>query len=134
MRLYLAILALHCYADFCLQIQGNLHELKQKEWWGKVLQRDGHGMFTHLYAKFGRDWVAGMTVHAVFCTIVTFAPIIYLTENPWWNVGIVVANSAVHWVTDHLKANMHSINLRQDQFIHFVHITLTYIVWRLFAA
>lgn len=133
MRLYLAILALHCYADFCLQIQGNLHELKQKEWWGKVLQRDGHGMFTYLYAKFGRDWVAGMTVHAVFCTIVTFAPLIYLTESPWWNIGIVAFNSAVHWLTDHLKANMHSINLRQDQFIHFVHITLTYIVWRVFA-
>ena len=42
---------------------------------------------------------------------------------------VIVANTLIHASVDHMKANMHKINLVQDQLIHVGQIIVTCILF-----
>lgn len=131
MKIFLLILLLHYFADFTLQKLSGLHNFKQKDWWDEELNKTTNWTtYQGMVKKYGKDYLMGMFCHCVFWALVTFAPIIYLSNNDWFIIGMLIFNTAFHFIVDDLKANWHRINLIQDQNLHLVQIALTFAVWR----
>ena len=110
-KIFLLCLGLHFFADYTLQ--GCLAQLKCKSWWQKNYPEE-------LYKN---DWFCALYCHAVYWTLVTFAPIIYL----WAFSGVALAillvtNVFFHAAVDDLKANHRRISLLSDQFLHLLQI------------
>ena len=108
---YLICLLLHVVADFNLQINGMLAELKQRDWWRRNYPDD----------KYKNDYVAAGMLHALSWAVLTFLP---FYDSPFF-AGVVLVNAAVHYVVDHAKANVGCINLCVDQALHVAQIGVT---------
>ena len=111
-----AMLFMHVIADYTLQ--GVLASMKEKAYW------KGHGNYRSKY-----DFIPALLAHAfswAFCIMLPLA----VAEYPPGTVFYVVlaANTAVHAVVDHAKANLGVLNLVEDQTIHMVQIVLTLLV------
>lgn len=128
MKVLLLIIGLHFFADF--NLQGLLKELKQKAWWGEQCRKTIWGSFDLQFAKYGKDYIAGLVAHGLYWTIVTFAPLIYLTESDWAIAAIVVPNAAFHTWVDHEKANRWTICFNTDQALHLLQIAVTFGLWK----
>ena len=102
-----AMLFMHVIADYTLQ--GVLASMKEKAYW------KGHGNYRSKY-----DFIPAL------CIMLPLA----VAEYPPGTVFYVVlaANTAVHAVVDHAKANLGVLNLVEDQTIHMVQIVLTLLV------
>lgn len=128
-KLILLVILLHLFADYTLQ--GCLANLKTKDWWLDLFKKGSSWVsYEGLVRKYGNDYRAGLFCHSLYWTLVTFAPIIYLSESDRFIATTVVLNTAVHYVVDDQKANAHTINLIQDQLIHLVQIAATIVAWR----
>lgn len=129
LKLFLILLFLHLFADFTLQ--GLFGPLKQKDWWLKEFQK-GSTWTTYegLVRFYGKDYRVANAGHALFWTLITFAPLWLWCESAWWIVGIVGLNAIFHYVVDDLKANAHRINLIHDQLLHLVQIAVTFFIWK----
>lgn len=121
--------ALHLVADYCLQ--GILCDMKQKRWWhdqiAKEIRNHPNNTFQwqyKIYRKYKYDYLAGLACHAIMWSIITFLPLL-LVCTPYIFTGIVLVNSVIHMVVDHMKANTHHLNLWQDQLIHLVQVAAT---------
>ena len=115
-KVFLLCLGLHLFADYTLQ--GVLAQMKQASWWRK--QTDD--------PLYKNAWFCALLCHSVYWVLVTFAPIIYLWEEHWyWLLVVLSLNVAIHASIDDLKANAHKINLCTDQFLHLLQIVLT--IW-----
>lgn len=113
-KIFLFCLGLHLFADYTLQ--GVLAQMKQVSWWRK--QTDDP-MYKH-------DWACAMFCHALYWTLVTFAPVIYLWPGSSIKLAVLLAlNTAAHFAIDTLKANSHQLNLWHDQAFHLLQIGLT---------
>ncbi len=128
MNMFWVCTGLHLLADYFLQ--GCLSDLKQKRWWNEQLRKlykdyDGHdktfGWMSRLQDKYRYDYIAGLVCHALMWTIVTFFPLMWFCGATAFT-ALVVVNTLVHFVVDHMKANTHRINLVQDQSIHMVQV------------
>ena len=120
MKLFLLMLLLHFIADYTLQ--GCLANMKQKSWW--IEQCHKHGFD---FAKYKYDYVCSLICHALYWTLITFAPIIFFSDLS--DIGIVTVafgNMAIHAIIDHTKANKFKINLIVDQLLHWAQIFITY--------
>ena len=126
LHLFILVLLLHFYSDFNLQIGAHLHDMKQKEWWERMFEREG--IIDN--ANYRYDWVAALLIHSGVWSMLTFLPLLLATDKCWLMVGIVSLNTIVHAMIDHLKANRRSINLIVDQGLHFVQIITTIHVWQ----
>ena len=127
-KIFLLTLLLHFFADFNLQIQGTLHDLKSKAWWGKACHDTIWGSFDAQFKKYGHDYIAGLVCHSLFWSLVTFAPILWLASD-LFSVLCVVLNSAFHYYVDDLKVNRYRINLWQGQLLHLLQISATVAAW-----
>lgn len=125
-KIFLLTLLLHFIADF--NLQGCLANLKSKSWWGKACHEPVWGSFEAQFRKYGHDYIAGLVCHSLFWSIVTFAPILWLSSD-LFAVTCVVLNSAFHYYVDDLKANRYRINLCQDQLLHLLQISATVAAW-----
>lgn len=117
------MLFLHIVDDYYLQ--GILASMKQKEWWQKNAPQ-------RLYKN---DYKVALIEHAFSWS--------FVITIPWLVMGIVqdnavclgllipmyIINTAIHALVDNAKANLHSINLVQDQSIHLFQILLTWILF-----
>lgn len=135
--LSLSCFVLHVFADFWFQISCGLHNFKQRKWWEdkcrEVANDYTHGKsFYHLYWKFGDDWIAGMFVHALSWSIITFAPLLLVGVSANAYGVLVLVNAAIHAGIDHLKANCLGISLNTDQALHIIQLVLTIEFARLF--
>ena len=120
MKVFLLMMLLHFVADYTLQ--GCLANMKQKSWW--VEQCKNAGMD---FAKYKYDYVCSLICHALYWTLITFAPIIFFSDLS--DIGIaavVIGNMAIHAFIDHIKANKFCINLVVDQLLHLAQIFITY--------
>lgn len=127
-KLFALVLALHHLADY--NLQGALCHLKQESFWRKACRECEWCSETVAFRKYGRDYRAGLACHALYWTLVTYAPLIFhpLTPSAFaW--GLIIANSAFHYWVDDLKANRWRINLVQDQLLHLAQICVTFAVW-----
>lgn len=134
MNMLWACLGLHLIADYFLQ--GCLSDLKQKRWWSDQIKKlykdyDGyHKSFEWQYLlvkKYKYDYMAGLLCHALMWTLVTFFPLMWYC-SPWAFTCVVLANTLVHFVVDHMKANVHRLNLVQDQLIHMAQVIVTVLI------
>lgn len=117
----IAMLFCHCIADY--NLQGILASFKQKSWWKENAPDE-------LY-KY--DWVIALLEHAFVWTCLVFTPIVIYNiaakQLFIFYVFLFVGQWLIHAYVDHMKANLHKINLIQDQIVHIVQIVLTWLVY-----
>ena len=119
---------LHLISDYTLQ--GCLANLKQRKWW--IEEGKKHDMTMQEIAKYKHDYKCGLLCHSLYWTLVTFFPIIFLSDLSWAVVSLVVLiNTAVHYEVDDMKANQGRLTLWQDQGLHLLQIILTCILFTL---
>lgn len=114
----LTMLFMHIVDDFYLQ--GWLAYAKQKSWWQNNSPDE-------LY-KY--DYMVALLMHSFSWSFMIMLPAtIYLliVGGVWYPVFYLV-NLIIHMYVDNLKANLHKINLIQDQSIHIVQILLTWLL------
>lgn len=123
MKIFYLMLLLHFVADYTLQ--GCLADLKQKSFWIVECKKYGVDFENYKY-----DYITGLGCHAMYWTLLTFAPLLWICESTNVCAFIIIINTAIHAVIDDLKANRFKINLMQDQYLHFAQIFLTFsIAW-----
>lgn len=106
----------HLIADYPLQ--GWLAQSKAKSYWQDTPK---------MYKK---DYIPALLCHATMWTIVMMLPImLFSLDNMNWLWLSAPINIAIHYVVDDLKANKKKINLWQDQLLHLLQITITWLVW-----
>lgn len=109
---------LHIFDDFYLQ--GWLANGKCRKWWIENASDE----------KYKRDYTVALFMHAFSWSFMIMLPFAYLSHfnpNMIWRV-LFFLNFLVHAFVDNLKANKGKINLMQDQTIHLVQITTTYLI------
>lgn len=120
LKLFLLCVLLHLVADYTLQ--GCLANMKQKLWWDSLFKQHPDKDS----APYKHDYKCALFCHALYWTLITFAPIVFcinITNSVM--IDIVILNTIVHYIVDDLKANKFMINLWVDQILHFVQIGLT---------
>jgi len=117
----LCMFFMHIVDDYYLQ--GILASMKQKSWWEKnapdLLYKNDYKM---ALAEHAFSWTFMMMLPAVVYTAIIGAML------PIWFITILFfLNMAIHALVDNAKANERTINLIQDQSIHFIQIICTWL-------
>ena len=122
----------HYLADFTLQ--GCLAQMKQKQWWKDTINKYNSEHIDGLsFGLFRKDWRTSLIAHGLYWSLVTFLPVILFTNaNDAFLIGVVFINAFIHSLIDDMKANLHTINLRQDQLAHLIQITITLLLTHTF--
>lgn len=105
----------HIVDDYYLQ--GLLANLKQKSWWEKQAPDE---MYKH-------DYLMALLMHSMSWAFMIMLPLLvyFRFDPPKLFLILWLANTAIHFVVDDLKANKRKINLIQDQTVHMVQIFIT---------
>jgi len=116
---YLAMLFCHVVDDFCLQ-QPFLAKGKQRSWWAENTPD----------RKYCFDWFPCLLAHSLSWAFAVMLPIAWKLgfEVDGKFVLIFLLNAAVHGVIDHLKANLRLITLVTDQLLHYMQISITFML------
>lgn len=116
MFILLLMIFLHICDDYYLQ--GILANLKQKKWW---IEHAPEPLYAH-------DHIVALLMHAFSWTFMIMLPIAFIigfqVTLPFFIV--FCTNVAIHAITDHAKANLGLISLREDQTIHIFQILCTF--------
>ena len=121
-KLFILFTMTFCHIVDDYYLQGILAKLKQKSWWKenapqKMYEKD------YLIALFIHGFSWSFMVHlplTVYCLVTDFKPYVV--------IGIsCICHTIAHAVVDNLKANHKSINLIQDQLMHFGQIAVIFI-------
>lgn len=128
MKILLLMILLHILDDFVLQ-KATLSNLKQREWWEREF---GSGkMNDDKDFIYQDDYRMAGLIHALSWSIMIHLPL-FIFDFEWYFLAIsVVCNCLIHFITDDQKANKKTINLIQDQLIHFGQIGITLLVFAL---
>ena len=124
--LFLLMVLLHIIDDFVLQ-PICLSKLKQKEYW----ENDELGK-KHLYRN---DYKAALFIHGLSWSIVVHLPLICMQFIYDYEFGIpcicigVLLHTVFHAFIDDIKANLHEINLIQDQLLHLAQLVSIIFLW-----
>lgn len=111
----LLMLFLHIVDDYYLQ--GILASMKQRSWW-KDSAPD---------KQYKNDYLMALAMHGFSWTFMVMLPIAaYMDFSLCVDFYIwFFTNWFIHSTIDHMKANVRSINLIQDQTAHIVQIIVT---------
>lgn len=106
---------MHIVDDYYLQ--GWLASAKQKSWWAVNCPQD----------KYKYDYLRALLMHSISWSFMIMIPSMFFVnfDIGWLFVLTFIINVCVHFVTDNQKANAKTINLWQDQTIHFIQIIFT---------
>ena len=124
-EIYVVFGMIFCHIVDDYYLQGILASMKQREWWEK----------NNPDPMYRNDYIAALLAHGFSWTfmihvpIVVYAVISRFTINPVLFLAVFLVNWPIHTITDDYKANKHTINLMQDQTIHFVQITVTCMIY-----
>ena len=115
-----SMIFLHVIADYCLQ--GILASMKQKQWWKEQKNYSD---------KYKYDYIIALFMHSFSWTFMILLPIIIVDK---FNIDILlillfIKNIILHFIVDNLKANLHKINLVEDQLLHMAQILTTFTIW-----
>ena len=122
-RIFIFICMVFCHIVDDYYLQGQLAQLKQKQWWKEHTDNE-------LY-KY--DYLMALFMHSFSWAFMIEAPIIvywaWMDMFSAIRLGIytiaLVANIVCHFYVDNLKANERTINLVDDQLMHLAQITIT---------
>ena len=114
----LCMIFCHIVDDYYLQ--GLLAKLKQKSYWE-------HNAPDEMYKH---DYLMALLMHSMSWAFMIMLPLlIYFNFEPPNSFLILwLANTAIHFVVDDLKANRRKINLIQDQTTHLLQIIITLVI------
>ena len=121
--LLLAMIFLHIVDDYYLQ--GWLASAKQKSWW-KQNASDELYKYDYIMALFMHSFSWAfmiMIVPSVYALITTAN----VTTASLAIALVFLTNMSIHMTVDNAKANLKKINLVQDQLLHLVQITATWL-------
>lgn len=113
----------HIFDDYYLQ--GWLATGKQRDWW-KSNSPD------RLYRY---DYIMALMEHAFSWTCSIHIPVLIYAhlcqghKSVYVYVVVFLMDWIIHAATDHCKANLHKINLIQDQTIHIIQIIITWLIY-----
>lgn len=116
--IFTIMFVLHVIADFNVQIQGMLNDLKCREWWEKNAPNP----------KYRFDYVCALCLHGICWAGITFLPVLLLGDfrkMQVWYVCAVIMNATIHAIIDSAKANSRRMNLWADQICHVIQIGVT---------
>lgn len=114
---------LHIYDDF--RAQGIMASMKQKTWWRE----------NALAEKYSKDYLMALFEHAfswAFTITIPWLVIAFITMKPAYFILLIVfyiVNTAIHGIVDNEKVNNFTINLIQDQALHFLQIFVTWLAF-----
>lgn len=117
----LCMFFMHIVDDYYLQ--GILASMKQKSWWEKNAPD----------SLYKNDYKMALVEHAFSWTFMMMLPVVIYTAIigtmlPIWFITILFfLNMVIHALVDNAKANKRTINLVQDQSIHFLQIICTWL-------
>lgn len=119
-RIFFLMVLLHFIADFTLQVPCGLADMKQRKWWEKQVPDLGKSIYAD-------DWKMGLLCHSLWWSIMVCLPVF------WWLgegqvFALVLLNTYLHAVIDHMKCNRLCICLWTDQVLHFFQITATWVI------
>lgn len=121
--LLVAMLFFHLLDDY--KIQGILATMKQRDWWKENAPNK-------LYQY---DYIMALVEHAFSWTVMVHIPAwvyVYMCgvkQLLWTYIIAFLLCWMIHAVTDHAKANMHKINLVEDQMIHLFQIIVLWLLY-----
>ena len=121
-KVFLLMILCHVLDDFVLQ-KATLCDLKQKKWWEREVGTKEHGM----PLMYKNDYKMALFIHALSWSIMVNLPWFLFVSGLTIGLSILL-NCIIHYIVDDLKANKKKINLIEDQLIHFVQISLTWII------
>ena len=117
-KLLLLMILAHVVDDFVLQTH-ILSNLKQVEWWRKNAPDK----------KYQDDYIAALIVHSMSWSVMILLPAMLMYDVPDALLLLIfMFNTITHLKVDDEKANKHTLNLCQDQFIHLIQIVITWII------
>ena len=116
-KILLFMILLHIIDDFVLQ-PISLSNLKQKKWWKK---QEGYS------DKYKDDYKVALAIHSISWSIMIHIPLVIVFPSLGQLALLIsfIANAAIHYYIDDLKANKLKINLFEDQMVHFWQICTT---------
>ena len=119
----LSMIFCHVVDDFYLQ--GILAKMKQKNWWKE----------NYPDQIYRQDYMVALMFHAFSWAFMTHLPLVacMFLANRYPNVYLFflefLANLLIHMAVDDEKANKHRINLVQDQTVHLLQVTVTFLLY-----
>lgn len=81
------------------------------------------------------DYIMALAEHAFSWTCSIHIPVLVYAyvfqdfKSLYVYIIVFLVNWAIHAITDHYKANLHKINLIQDQSIHIVQIIISWLIY-----
>ena len=105
---------LHIFDDYILQ-SFCLGSLKQRDWWKQNAPKK----------MYKYDYLVALFMHSFSWSFMIMIPTFFYNN---FNIYVFIGNLLIHFITDHLKANMRKINLVVDQSIHILQIVMTYLI------
>ena len=112
--LFLYMVFCHCVADFILQTKF-IARAKSREYWKN-----------NKNTKSEYEFISVLIIHSFMWAIFIHLPIILLLQyNETILFSSIIINTIFHCIIDHLKCNMHLIDLNQDQTFHLMQIAST---------
>lgn len=115
---------MHVIDDYILQ--GVLAKMKQEQWWRSKLGVN--------FKKYRYDYIVALFWHSLSWSISISIPAImycFYRSNFTPSAVIIIAilaNTIIHMIVDHMKANMLMINLLADQIIHMLQVIIYWIL------
>ena len=122
MLIFILLVMIFCHIidDFVLQ-SFSLVKLKQKAFWRSDPEYN---------EKYRNDYLIALFFHSFSWAFMIMLPLfIYFKFNIGFLYFCFPINLIIHFVIDDLKANKRKINLVQDQLIHLLQISLTFIIF-----
>ena len=115
----LLMIFLHIVDDYYLQ--GWLAKGKQRDWWVKNAPD----------SMYKNDYLWCLLMHSFSWTFMVMFPVFikygFAVDN--LVVAIFLTNLIIHGWTDHQKANLKTFSLWQDQTLHMIQISCTWILF-----
>ena len=128
----LLMIFLHIIDDY--KLQGILASMKQKKWWKEQIDKmhieEVWEYDCHPCKLYKNDYIPALIEHSFSWTFMIMLPIaiaLHFNIGNW--IFAYIINMVIHAYVDNLKANKHKINLVTDQFIHFLQIVVTWLVF-----
>lgn len=121
-EIFILLLMIFCHIVDDFNLQGIMANMKQKTWWRN------HPEYKEMYKH---DWIPSLFMHSFSWTFMIMLPIALFLHFEIGKVFLIAfgLNLIIHFIVDHLKANVKLINLCADQFVHLIQIIITFIIF-----